>query len=225
MLWFIKSILVNEFLPPKYKDLLGPIPSSTSIPVEKSTQYPAHAMQINVSSTDGNVEIVENLERQLGTKKEWYNSYIHLCHGDLGTQEHHDTTRFFHAIESSSKHRLQWLVTVPGVFHIQMAAVDAIWRTHIRGEALCSNEGGTYKLFEILHPTDSARLNSNPSYCMLNDGIQHLIRAHLRVCWEEVTGLDDLCAFASLDPSWDVIEELALKIFKDYIAKEEIENL
>jgi len=106
-----------------------------------------------------------------------------------------------------------------------MAAVDAIWRTHIRGEALCSNEGGTYKLFEILHPTDSARLNSNPSYCMLNDGIQHLIRAHLRVCWEEVTGLDDLHAFASLDPSWDVIEELAFKIFEDYIAKEEIENL
>jgi len=61
-------------------------------------------MQINASSTDGNVEIVENLELQLGTKKEWYDSYIHLCHGDLGTQEHHDTMRFFCAIESSSKH-------------------------------------------------------------------------------------------------------------------------
>jgi len=62
MLWFIKSILVNEFLPPEYKDLLSPIPSSTSIPVEKSTQYLACTMQINASSTDGNVKIVENLE-------------------------------------------------------------------------------------------------------------------------------------------------------------------
>src|SRR5258708_10810535 len=106
-----------------------------------------------------------------------------------------------------------------------MAAVDTIWRAHIRVEALGSNEGSTYELFESLHPTDSARLNSNPSDRMLNDGIQHLTRAHLRVCWEEVTGLDDLHAFASLDPSWDVIEELAFKIFEDYIAKEEIENL
>src|SRR5258708_4846997 len=28
MLWFIKSILVNNYLPNEYKDLLGPIPSS-----------------------------------------------------------------------------------------------------------------------------------------------------------------------------------------------------
>ena len=225
MLWLIKSTLVNGFLPPEYKDLLGPIPSSTFIPIEKSTQYPARAMQIKASSTDGNVEIVENLERQLGTKEEWYDSYVRLCHGDLGTQERHDTTRFFRSIESSSKHQLQWLVTIPGIFHTRMAAVDVIWRTHIRGEALRSNEGGTYKLFETLRPMDSMKLNSSPSYRMLNDGIQHLVKAHLTVCWEEVTGLEDLHAFASLDPSWDVIERLALKIFEDHIAKEEIENL
>ena len=82
--------------------LLGPIPSLMHIPVEKSTQQPVHAMHIKASSTDGNVEIVENLEHQLGTGVEWYDKYIHLCHGDLGTQEHHDTTTFFHSIKHTS---------------------------------------------------------------------------------------------------------------------------
>jgi len=92
---------VDEFLSPEYHALLGPIPSLGYIPVEKSTQQPVHAMHIKASSTDGNVEIVENLEHQLGTGGEWYDKYIHLCHGDLGTQEHHDTTTF------CSKDRLQ----------------------------------------------------------------------------------------------------------------------
>src|SRR5260370_2695830 len=90
---------------------------------------------------------------------------------------------FFCSIEHTSQCQLQWLVTIPGVFHIWMAVVDAIWRIHIRGEALCSNEGGTYKLFEYLHPRDSTKLGTNPTYRMLNDGIQHLIKQHLIVCW------------------------------------------
>ena len=44
-------------------------------------------MHMKASETDGNVEIVENLECQLGTLDEWYETYICLCHGNLGTQE------------------------------------------------------------------------------------------------------------------------------------------
>jgi len=74
--WFIKSVLVNDFLSPEYHELLGPIPSLKYIPVEKSTQQPACTMHIKASSTDGNMEIVENLENQLGTSEGWYNEYI-----------------------------------------------------------------------------------------------------------------------------------------------------
>ena len=82
MLWYIKSVIVEEYLPSSYKELLGPIPSSKWIDMEKLTQQPACAMHIK--ALNGNVEIMENLEHQLGTKSEWYDSYIHLCHGDLG---------------------------------------------------------------------------------------------------------------------------------------------
>ena len=60
MLWFIKSVLVEDYLKPKYQDLLGPVPSSKWIPVSKSVQQPAQVMHIKASETDRNVEIVEN---------------------------------------------------------------------------------------------------------------------------------------------------------------------
>ena len=77
MQWYIRSVIA-EYLPLSYKDLLGPMLSSNWIGVEKSTQEPAHAMHIKASSNDGNIEIVENLECQLGTKSEWYDLYVHM---------------------------------------------------------------------------------------------------------------------------------------------------
>ena len=90
---------MNDFLSPEYEMFLSPIPSLMHIPVGKSTQQLAHAMHIKASSTNRNVEIVENLEHQLGMSAEWYDKYICLCHGNLGTQEHHDATTFFQSIE------------------------------------------------------------------------------------------------------------------------------
>ena len=46
MEWYIKSMMV-EYLSPSYKELLGQIPSSKWINVEKSTQQLACAMHIN----------------------------------------------------------------------------------------------------------------------------------------------------------------------------------
>src|SRR5258708_28122097 len=87
ILWFIKSIVVEDYLKSEYRDLLSPIPSSKWIEFSKSVQQPAQAMHIKASETDGNVEIVENLECQLGTLDKWYETYVRLCHSDLRTQE------------------------------------------------------------------------------------------------------------------------------------------
>ena len=105
---------------------------------------------MKASETDGNVEIVENLECQLGTLDEWYETYICLCHGNLGTQEQHDTTMSFCTIERNGKSHLQWLIPVPGMFHIWMAAVDAIWRMHLRDQNKPGNDSDTFTLFRKL---------------------------------------------------------------------------
>src|SRR6266436_5093552 len=119
----------------------------------------------------------------------------------------------FHVIEQNAKLCLQWLIPVPGIFHTWMAAVDAIWRTHIRDQSKPENDSDTFTLFRKLQPKDTSKLASNPGYCMLNDGIQHLVQSHLTICWELVTGFQNLQDFSETDPSWDDIELLAQHIF------------
>ncbi len=112
----------------QYKEKLGNIPSSYTLnPPEKMVQYPAHAMHLKASVNDDNIAIVKSLKWQVGTSPEWYQSFVRLCHGDLGTQERHDATTESRAIESTPQEQLQFLVTIPGCFHIWMACVDAIW--------------------------------------------------------------------------------------------------
>ena len=106
-----------------------------------------------------------------------------------------------------------------------MAAVDAIWRVHIKGEPMCLNEGGTYQLFECLHPHNTSKLSSNPSYHMLNDGIQHIVQEYLRVCWEDATGEMDLRDFGEKEPSWDDIEDLARAIYDQHIVNKHFKYL
>ncbi|KAF8328525.1 uncharacterized protein EI90DRAFT_2828434, partial [Cantharellus anzutake] len=144
--------------------------------------------------------------------------FVRLCHGDLGTQERHDATTESHAIESTPQERLQFLVTIPGGFHIRMACVDAIWRVHIQPKALREVRGGIFDQFKILQPKDSSKLASNPTYRMLNDGILHLTSSHLLVCWERATGFSDLKEFADSDPSWSEIVALSKKICQEKIA-------
>ncbi len=131
----------------------------------------------------------------------------------------------FHAIEQNAKLHLQWLIPVLGIFHTWMAAVDAIWRMHIRDQSKPKNDSDTFTLFRKLQPKDASKLVSNPGYHVLNDGIQHLIWSHLTICWELVTGFQNLWDFGETDLSWDDIKLLAQRIFNEYIAKQTFQDL
>ena len=67
-------------------------------------------------------------------------------------QERHEATTESHAIESTPQERLQFLVTIPGGFHIRMACVDAIWRVHLQPKALHEVKGGIFDQFKSFDP-------------------------------------------------------------------------
>ena len=136
----------------------------------------------------------------------------------MGTQERHDATTESQAIEFTPQERLQFLVTIPGGFHIRMACVDAIWRVHIQSKALREVKGGIFDQFKVLHPKDSSKLASHPTYRMLNDGIQHLVSSHILVCWEQATGFADLRGFAEREPPWSDIVEFSERICSNRVA-------
>src|SRR5260370_39000225 len=92
-----------------------------------------------------------------------------------------------------------------------MACVDAIWRVYIQLKALCEVKGGIFDQFKVLCPKDLSKLATNPTYCMLNDGIQHLVNLHLLVCWEQAAGFSNLKSFIKSEPLWlDVINILEM---------------
>ena len=114
----MQKVLIDNYLE-SYNKKLRKMPSSFTLhPPEKTYQYPACAMHLKASANDDNIAIVKNLEWQVGTNPEWYHSYMRLCHGDLGTQERHNSIMESHAIESTPQEQLQYLVTIPGGFHI-----------------------------------------------------------------------------------------------------------
>ena len=68
--------------------------------------------------------------------------YIMLFHGDLGTGERVQALLQRQAMESSPWKRCQHIIFVPGLFHLKMAAADAIWRAFLhpvaaRGDETC----------------------------------------------------------------------------------------
>src|SRR5260370_6674067 len=106
-----------------------------------------------------------------------------------------------------------------------MAAVDAIWRTHIKDKNVQENVGGAFELFHILYPKDLSKLTTNPGYHMLNNGIQHLLKTHLLVCWEHIMESSDLTSFAENGPDWDNIEAKAKEILHEYVAGHDFQQL
>ena len=51
-----------------------------------------------------------------------------LFHGDLGTWERIENAQTRRALEETPQRRLQFIVFIPGLFHVKMACADAIWR-------------------------------------------------------------------------------------------------
>lgn len=87
--WIILKIIVNALIP-EFKKELGSMPSSLNIPCQQMVQIPAQAMHIKASTTNGNVEILENMDSQscdVNGPKFDHGVYVWLVHGDLGTQE------------------------------------------------------------------------------------------------------------------------------------------
>ncbi|KZP33813.1 hypothetical protein FIBSPDRAFT_881330 [Athelia psychrophila] len=79
-----------------------------------------------------NMNVIENLCRQAGVgdsgEKRDINDRVIIIHGDRLTGERIESIRDTRSAKATSWRRLQYTVYVPGLFHLKMACVDAIWR-------------------------------------------------------------------------------------------------
>lgn len=114
--------------------------SVDKIPITKTFQVPAKAMDLNNSTVDGNISAIVDLLKQAGVLDpadlddlmiDDPQEVVIFIHGDLGSGERIHTGRIQRSIERTERRRLQFVIFIPGLFHIKMACADAIWRIFI----------------------------------------------------------------------------------------------
>ncbi|KAL6308380.1 hypothetical protein BKA93DRAFT_815411 [Sparassis latifolia] len=162
----------------KFKTELGEPESIEKIPVVKTCRIPVRTMDINQSRVGGNINAIAKLLQQGGvgdpTDKQIQNEssteedeemlqfdedeamdivditdYVVLIHGDLGTLEQVE-------IEATRWQRYQYVIFVPGLFHMKMAAADVLWRIFIQPKQARDDENSMLEFvgeFAELEPT------------------------------------------------------------------------
>jgi hypothetical protein len=113
------------------------------VPTVKQETFPLCAMDAPNSTIDSNLHSVTGFLRQGGIGEQSLigkemildigNSVI-MFHGDLSMMERLQSLSLYRSIEDSPFQRCQYIIFIPGMFHLKMVAVEAIWKLFISHE-------------------------------------------------------------------------------------------
>ncbi|KAG2106482.1 hypothetical protein BD769DRAFT_1630715 [Suillus cothurnatus] len=202
------------------------------IPVAKTPIIPASAMDVNNSTVTGNIQAIERLMAQGGVfdpadvedgESPDVTEYVVLVHGDLGTGEHITSMQQCRSIKTTPWRRFQHIVFMPGLFHLKMAAADAIWRALIQPISACQDQTSLMHDIAQLRPHETGIFGSKPGFRMMHQLIGHDgICRHLD-CWQiEVEKMNNahktLDDFAISKLSLEELKDIANRLAREYIA-------
>lgn len=200
------------------------------IPVTKLEYMPYRAMDINQSKVSGNIEAIQNIFAQAGlgdptrpgcADVEDISEYVTLVHGDLGTYERVLSAKRQRKQEKNPYNRLQSVEFVIGLFHLKMAAADAIWRALVGPDHAREDLTSFMKIAAKLRPDDSSRLASNAKFREQHELIGH-VGALLRLdAWrEEIVRQgkhSTLESWAASKPTLSEVEAVAERLVRGYV--------
>lgn len=199
------------------------------IPIEKTHQVPAKAMELNNSTVDGNIDALVDLLRQGGVLDpddhvdQDAAEVVIIIHGDLATGKRIQTARIRRSIESTGRWRLEFVIFVPGLFHVKMACADALWRIFIEKSRDTEKDPTSLMAFiSILYANQSSRIAANKcSFQTLNDCLVCCGTADRLECWRAYIHskwpeCDTLQKYADRKPSIDEILMISKKLALEY---------
>ncbi|KAI0311298.1 hypothetical protein OF83DRAFT_1087802 [Amylostereum chailletii] len=201
------------------------------VPVEKTYQVPLRALDVNESTTQGNIDAILAFLKQGGvgdpgsegnTGVVDISNHVILFNADLATIEQIQSLQASRSREENPWLRSQYIVAVPGLFHVKMVCADAIWRAFIKPEQSCTDHSSTTHYGGLLQPHDSGKIVMGPGFRRMHNLIQHdgIVRC-LDCCHEEILrtkNIPSLEAWAEMGPTWDNVLELSFSVVRRYVA-------
>jgi hypothetical protein len=208
------------------------------VPVVKMRHVPACAMDINQSKVSGNIRAVANLMEQGGVgdpdegmeeDSEYERDvvdmrpFVILIHGDLGTFERVQSILQQRSLELTAYRRYQFIVFIMGLFHLKMACADAIWRIFIEPKATRIDANSLLMFVAQHQPPQTGKIGSDPGFCIMhkvigNTGVALQLDAWRVEAQKQNSEWSSLDAFASSQPTLELIEEMANMLAMDYVA-------
>ncbi len=215
----------------RYAPLAHP-PSVESIPIVKLHQVPLRAMDIDPSTISGNIAALDNMYTQAGigdTRRTSIRSrqpfidlddIVTIIHGDLGTYEHLLSARRRRSVERTPYDRLDSVVFAMGMFHLKMAAADAIWRLLVAPDGARRDFTSFMAIAGRLRPKESSRLVAGAKFRQQHELIQHVGTILRLDAWQvEVqrrTGKKTLQDWIASQPSLADTQAIADTLTRDY---------
>lgn len=215
------------------------------IPLVKTDQVPAQAMNISNSTVSGNIGSIENLLHQGGVHSkadhkaagdvdsdenmdeafEDIGDCVVIFHGDLGTWERIQTAQLYRSIEKSPWRRLQHVVFIPGLFHLKMACADAIWQILIEPKAGRDDQTSLMHHAAILRLRETGKIGAGPGFRIMHELVQYDGVAERLECWRTEVHkthptISSLAEFAAAKPTWEQIVSLSNTLALDYVDRE-----
>ncbi|KAJ7076755.1 hypothetical protein B0H15DRAFT_925103 [Mycena belliarum] len=243
--WLFRSDLVTYG--PSYFDIfsaeLGKPEMIEQIPVVPMRWAPARSLDVKQSTVAGNLQAIPEFIQQGGvgdpTEKvqgPWLPSllsivpFVILFHGDLGTGERILSLLQRRAIEDTPWRRYQYVIYVMGLFHLKMAAADAIWRIFIEPKIGCEDPTSLMHFVALLRPKETGKIGSDPGFRRMHEVIAHVGAALRLDAWRiEVLRRNpqwkSLQDFADSKPSFALITEISNYLASHYVAGAEHHNI
>ncbi|KAJ3473067.1 hypothetical protein NLI96_g13148 [Meripilus lineatus] len=230
--WVVSQTLINHG--PKYfqkfKATLPHPKPIEAIPITKLQFTPFRAMDHNQSKVSGNIDAVVDMLAQaaVGDPSKLTESdlvdireHIVIVNGDMGAFEKLLSAVERRAQEMDPVSRLQFIVFVIGLFHLKMAAADAIWRILVEPQNARKDPSSFMKILSKLHPKDSSKLVSGAKFRQQHESISHVGNLLRLDAWRtqvrKITRHQSLDEWAESKPSMDDIQNIAGSIVQNFI--------
>ncbi|KAF9423762.1 hypothetical protein BGZ76_003615, partial [Entomortierella beljakovae] len=177
--------------------------------LKKTEIYPLPTLKIDQSTVEGNVHVIEEYRKILELSKEFFedlNKFI-IDGGDQLTKERLDSAIFLRSIDDTRYDRLEWLIPMLQLFHLQMSLCRKLVKNYFGATA---NTPGSLHSIIILLGTKRVNQDVNDFHAAEELLIRFYEAIKFRLWWNELCPAEEynLEEFGASDEKRDRLNKL-----------------